>query len=118
MKKKDPNLEKTKNELLKEYFCAVTLDDIMTIDRLGGIKLDGEKLSSGEALGLYEEARYFQGSRLYKILMNSLRDQAQKVMYEKSESFDDMRNGKMMLYNLSVQENIIDAILKYGSRVG
>ncbi len=104
--------EKTKNDLLKEYFCAITQDQVLTIDKLGRIAIDGEMITPGEANALIEEAKFFAESRLYKILINTLRKQAMDVMYNLSEDFDDMRNGKMMLYNLSLQENIVKALLK------
>lgn len=107
----ETSVEKTKNELLKEYFCAVTMDDVITIDKLKRISIDGEPITEGEAASLFEEAKFFKESRLYSIMINTLKKQAMEVMYNQSQSFDDMRNGKMMLYNLSLQENIVKVIL-------
>lgn len=107
------SLEKTKNELLKELFCAIVPDDIITVDKIGVIKIDGEALSEGESRALYEEAKFFIESRIYKIIINTPKAQAMEIMYNKSETFDDMRNGKMMLYNLSLQENIVKAIMSF-----
>ncbi len=110
------SLEKTRNELLKEYFCAITLDDIITVDKSGVVKIDGEAATPGELSSLFEEAKFFAESRLYKILINLPKKQAMDVMYNLSESFDDMRNGKMMLYNISLQENIMKILLRYSPK--
>jgi len=91
--------------------CAVRLEDILTMDKQGNIYLGGEKLDVTVARNLKEEAIFLGESQLWKLLTNTLRDQAQKVMFEQSTSYDDMRNGKMMLYNINVQEKII-AMLK------
>jgi hypothetical protein len=104
--------EKTKNELLKEYFCAIVPEDIMTIDKLGKIKIDGIEISEGEKIALIEEAKFFRESRLYKIMMNTPKKMAMEAMYNLSQSYDDMKSGKMMLYNLSVQEKLINGILR------
>lgn len=108
--------EKTKNDLLKEYFCAIVTSDIISVDKMGRIKIDGELITEGEAASLYEEAKFLLESRLYKILISTPKSQAMEIMYNKSETFDDMRNGKMMLYNLSLQENIIKAIMQFARK--
>lgn len=105
--------EEEKNHLLKEYFCAVVEEDVMTTNKMGRLFLDGEELSADEMIRLQQEADYFANSRLASILWNSLYSQAQKIMFENSEDFDDMRNGKMMMYNISVQKNIVDKIIKW-----
>lgn len=108
--------ETEKNKLLKEYFCAVVPEDVIIFDKIGQIWINGQKQTVGEISSLYEEAKFFKESRLYKILINHLKVMAMEVMYNKSESYDDMRNGKMMLYNLSVQQNIVNNILKFGKK--
>lgn len=109
--------EKTKNELLKEYFCAVVEDDILTIDKLGRLKINGVVLTPGEQNGLLEEAKFLYDSRLWKILINTPKARAMEIMFTKSENFEDMRNGKMMLYNLSLQENLVKTILNFAKKI-
>ncbi len=109
-------MEKDKNELLKEYFCAVTVDDILTASKTGKIFLNGVELTEGQASALKVEAEFFRDSHLAKIFFDTLYSQAQKIMFEKAESFDDMRNGKMMMYNISVQKNIIKLLCNYKSK--
>ncbi len=103
--------EKDKNDLLKEYFCAVVPDDVIRITKTGKVYLGNKEISKGELLSLRQEAEYFKASRLASILWNSLYDQACKIMFEKAENFDDMRNGKMMMYNVSTQKRIVDTII-------
>ena len=100
-------LEKEKNDLLKEYFCAILPEDVMTQDALGNVYLGGELLKPEEARNLQKDAEYFQTTKLWGILTNSLIDQAHKSMFDNSKDWDDMRNGKMMLYNIGVQKNIL-----------
>jgi len=102
--------EEVKAELMKQYFCALVPEDVVTTNKLGSIFIAGEPLQEGEASALETEAKMFKEMRLYKLLFGTLIDQAYKTMFEKSTNFDDMRNGKMMLYNIGVQKNIVDKL--------
>lgn len=106
--------EKEKNELLKSYFNAVTPEDIIMFDSAGRVFIDDKLLSQGELNTLIAEAKQMAETRLYKILTNYIKKRAMEVMYMKSENFEDMRNGKMMLYNISLQEDIVNRLKKIG----
>lgn len=106
------------NWLLRKYLCAVIAEDVITIakDKQGNVThlfLNGELVTENEAKSLKEEVRFLKNTRLWSIFQNTLANQARKTMFELSKDYDDMRNGKMMLYNLDVQKNILSAIDKY-----
>ena len=103
-------METEKNKLLKDLLCVVNIEDVMTADKQGNLFLGGTKLQETELDSLRAEAEFLTNTHLWKILTMSLKEQAMKVMFEQSQTFDDMRAGKMMLYNLSVQENIVNLI--------
>lgn len=56
------------------------------------------------------EAGALSNMSLWKVFQETLKDQAHQIMFEKSETFEDLRSGKMMLYNLDVQKNIVDLL--------
>lgn len=74
--------------------------------------IQGKKITDSELKMLKEESSYILRTRLWSILTNSLKDQAKKSMFERSKSWEDMLFGKAMLYNLDVQEKIIELIEK------
>lgn len=89
----------------------VLLEQIITVNNVGQIKLDGRILEPNELKVLQEEVRAFQTMRLKTILFNLPKAQAESRMFADSKSWDDMLAGKLMLYNLSIQENTMLAIL-------
>jgi hypothetical protein len=44
-------------------------------------------------------------------MQQTLRHHGQILMFEKSKSYDDMVAGKMLLYNLDLQEKIAQKII-------
>jgi len=97
--------------LLSYLSKPVTLEQVITIDSLGRVKLDGQVVSASELHSLQEEIRAFQTMRLSTILINLPKALAQQRMFEDSKSWDDMLAGKLMLYNVSIQENAMLGIL-------
>lgn len=79
----------------------------------GLVFLGGERLEPAQILNLKQEAEVIASTALWKIFNNSLGDIAKKTMFEKSESYDDMKSGKMMLYNLSLMNNILKIFKTY-----
>lgn len=112
MKTSNPTEESYKNELLRDIFCAVVPEDVITQDKAGRIYLGGRVASDREIEVLQREVSFLEESQIWKLLTNSLVDQAHTIMFNNSESFEDMRSGKMMLYNIGVQKAIIQKIKK------
>lgn len=72
--------------------------------------LGKERLNIGQIGNLKQEVQLIKNTQLYSIFMNTVKDQAQQIMFTKSKDFDDMRTGKAMLYNLDILDNIIKTI--------
>lgn len=97
----------------KKDILAVKAEDVLTVStKSGSIFLGKDKITDGEFKNLQEEASYLKNTRIWSVLTNTLRDQAKKTMFEKSKNWDDMVTGKAMLYNIGVQENIVDILTK------
>lgn len=110
-------LERLKTWLLRKITCSVNPDMVLTYnERMNLIFVNGEQISHSEALSLQAEAKFIQKTRLWSIMQETLKDHAQKTMITQSKSFEDMRSGKLMLYNLSVQKNLLDVAQKYKVR--
>ncbi len=70
---------------------------------IGGIKCDESRLAN-----LKSEAEALEKFDIWGILQESLKESAERQMFVSSESLDDLKKGKSMLYTLSVQRNILD----------
>lgn len=88
----------------------------MTSGKVNGkeiLYLHNKALEDAEVKNLQQEIRHLKSLWIWKIITETLKDQAQQVMFTKSKDYSDMVAGKMMLYNLGVQENIIKMIEDY-----
>jgi hypothetical protein len=73
--------------------------------------LGGKKLTRLQAQNLQAEAKLLQQTELYKIITSTLKRNAEMVMFEKSQSFDDMKTGKAILYSVSMIQTIIHSLV-------
>lgn len=106
------------NKKFSELNYVVNPDEILTVayDRVHNptaMFLNKRELNTAEIANLKQEARLYREGQLYSIFSNTAKDQAQSIMFTKSETYDDMKGGKMMLYNLSVFENILITLERF-----
>lgn len=101
--------QKIENWLLKKICNVVIIDDIIKYNiKKDCFIYDGKKIELNELKKIREEALTIKNSYLWKIITNSLKEEARLTMNERSASFEDMRSGKLLLYAISLQEKIID----------
>lgn len=101
-------------QALQELLGNVNYKSIITYDKANrSIVVGGIKLEESQILNLKSEAEFFKASELYKILSETKRDLAYKTMFEKSLTFEDMRQGKSMLYDIAMDRNIINILASY-----
>jgi hypothetical protein len=90
----------------RELLLRINVNDIFTYSPAGRLFLDGKQLMEGEIMSLQAEIKFLEETRIWKIYQNTLSYRAKEKMFEKAESFDDMRWGKTMLSNLEVLRDI------------
>lgn len=71
------------------------------------IKLNGKQVTTEQLSQLRGEANQFRRMLLYRVLIETVNWEAKEVIFNKAKDFQDVLNGKMMLYVTGVQENII-----------
>lgn len=99
------------NWLLRHLLNAIVIEDVLKIER-GQFIIGGQAMQENERAALREEARFVSKTRLWQIMQETLKATAQEKMFEKSVDFDDMKFGKTMLYNLDIQQKLIDILRK------
>jgi hypothetical protein len=74
------------------------------------ILLNGKRATDSEVIALSKEAEMFEHTRLYKVLTETLRYQAQENMFLKSHRSEDVFiSGKFLLHAISTLEFVIRA---------
>ena len=86
-------------EAVKELFNTISSDDILKDDN-GVWSVNGKTITEGEKKLLISEASLFSKSRLWKILKNEIKYLANKAMFEKAKTENDIIAGKLWLYTL------------------
>ncbi len=110
----DDKAKEMAEELVRKLLGVIDEKIVVTInEKTGLIFVGGKVLDEARILSLQAEANYYFQSDLWKIINETIKDQAQKVMFEKSETFQDMANGKAWLYLLSLQNKILKIFSNY-----
>ena len=102
-------MERLRQWCLKNVFNTPVVSDVVTIAKdKSHLLIDGQKITDAELANLHAEYLTIKKFRLWNMVTNTVRDQAKKMMFENAQSYDDMLAGKMMLYVVSVQENVLE----------
>lgn len=103
--------------LLRKLTCSVDPDMVLTYDKKTNlIFLKGEQISYSEAISLQQEVKFLKNTRIWSIMQETLKSHAYDTMVTKSKTFEDMRSGKLMLYNLNIQDKITSAVERFKIR--
>ena len=97
--------------LVKDLFNALEPEDVLEFTEKG-IEYKGKELTNEQVDRMSEDAERFGESAIWKLLSEDAKYHANELMYEKSETFEDMRFGKAMLYAISDVEERIGQLSK------
>ena len=106
--------QRFKNYLLKHLYPTVDPNHFVSfVEKKGSptiVKLAGQQISDVELRNLQAEIKTLKTFRIWSIFQNTIGEYARQVMFERSKDFEDMKSGKLMLYNLEVLRDIIKKI--------
>lgn len=103
-------IQNLKQKIRKQILKRVNLIDpqeVITKNNAGMPFINGKKITSQEMKLLRDEVKIIKQTKVWKIITDSVVDQARKVMFESCQSYEDLQCGKLMLYNIGVQKNIL-----------
>lgn len=113
MGRKHEREEQEKNpkiELIPREIPSINLEFVLTSDKQGHLFLNGEIIDGTKQKELIHEASLFKNTKIWDILSNTLKHNAQLTMFNNAKDTQDLMNGKAILYTISTQENIIKTI--------
>lgn len=107
-------IEEKARQLLNDLLSNTDLNKVVTLDKARGIVyIGGQKVTPERLMNLKSEAQFLVESELWHLIYETPKELAQRAMFVNSESLDDMKKGKSILYTLSTQKNIVDTFLSY-----
>ncbi len=101
--------ERLKNKLLSYLLNSVNPDDVVRQDK-GVVYMGKNPIQEQDIRQMQAEIKALEGFRIWRIMNETVRSQAMDLGFNKSVNFDDMRNCKMMLFNLDIFNSIIKVI--------
>lgn len=102
---------KIENWLFRNLLNAITVKDIVGNDpKSKAIIIDGKPLSQNEINQLNAEIKALEGFKIWHLISATTKHYAEDRIFNKSVDIEDIRSGKAMLYNLSLQKSIIVAL--------
>lgn len=98
------------NYLFRHLFPLFKVEKVLTASKAGQLYLNGELVTMKRRQSLEAQVRMMRNTEIWEILTSSVKQQAQKLAFNDSKDLQDLLNAKMMLYTISVQENILKKI--------
>lgn len=117
MTKRKPE-ELTKDELLYELlfkkYGTIDLSKVFYTGQMTdgsySTKLGGKKLSDGELANLKNEAQMIAGTRLWSLMVETLKSTAHIHLFTQMKTLEDSHWGKAILYAISIEETVFKGI--------
>lgn len=95
--------------LVSSILNAVTIDDLLRIEN-GELFVGKRKLSEKEVAILKTEAKQFEGSLLWRLMLNNLYWIANYKMIKGADRERDMDNGRMMTLVIETLQEFIEKL--------
>lgn len=116
--KTDKILEMSEEELLYELLWkkhkAIDPHKVISSESLPNgafvVKIGGQKISEVELANLQSEAKMIEGTRMWKLAVETLSAAAEDSIFKSSKNMEDIHWGKSMLFNISVLKNIFTIV--------
>lgn len=97
---------------LKELLWLSAIPEVVET-KAGRVFINGEPADSQRVSNLKAEADFFAASDLWKVLNDTMNDDAQRTMFVLGEDAPkQLATGRTILYTLSVQKSAIDRLQK------
>ena len=103
---------KVADYLTRNLLRSILEEDVLRSDGKGGIICRGKRLTKEMVDRIHEEAELLDNSVVMKLVLDDMDYLAQKTMFEKSTSFDDVIFGKAMLYTTDILRKKIKNLTK------
>lgn len=110
--------EMTESELLYELlwkkYGALDPEKIIYAARVEGggyqLSLGGKKIKETDLQLLKDEASMIQRTQLWKMMNEAKKNAAHTYLFKGMKSMDDSHYGKTMLYNMSIDDLVLEAL--------
>lgn len=85
------------------------MDDVLKIDK-GDVIIGGKKVSEDEIKQLIAEAKALEGFTLWKIINETIKQDALDRGWKNSVKMEDLNTSKTIFYTLDLQNSIVRLI--------
>lgn len=101
-------------ELLWKRHNAIDITKIISSETTPNgqfiVRIGGEKMKEAEIQNLRSEAQMIQGTRLWKLMIETSSAAAEDSIFKSSKNIEDIHYGKAVLFSISIFKNILSTI--------
>jgi len=97
------------NYLFHNLLNAVVVEDLIKVDK-GTIFIGGKPITDTDLRNLIAEAKALEGFQLWKIINETIKQDALDRGWNKAINIEDLNTGKTIFYVLDMQNSIIKLI--------
>lgn len=112
-KNDEKKIEEAADKKLNDLLSVVDPRMVLEVKNNGTIFIGGTMATPSQLANLKSEAEFFAASDLWKLIVETQKELAQRAMFVSGESLDDMKKGRSMLYLLANQKKVIDTFKSY-----
>ena len=103
--------KRTNNEIFKSLFNGITSDDVLKL--VGGNFIVADKvLPTQDCIDITNGAKAIKDMYVWQMLIKDMKHEANKIMYTKSKTTDDILAGKMVLWAIDIMEQKLENLSK------
>ena len=99
------------NWLLNRLLKVQNPKEILTVTKDSKMLFKGKEVTLKEVQKMADDLEIITRLDIYKILNESIINDAQALIFNKSNNFDDVLNGKMILWTIEQQKAYIQSII-------
>lgn len=109
-------MEQTKEELINELIHnklhVAVAEDIIRSNNTGKLWVGDDLLDESSVEALRQEVNFLRKTRIWRILNETIKFDAQRRMFEQSTCWEDVMFGKAVIYTLDLIDKIFISIEK------
>lgn len=105
------------NYLFKHLIKTVVVDDVIRVNDRGVLTIGGEIVTENEIRQLIVEAKALEKFTLWRILNETIKQDALDIGWKNSTKMEDLNTCKTMYYALDLQSSIVKLILSREKKV-
>lgn len=103
------------NKILGRSFSKANPNNLISEDSKGILYIGKDPIPRETMIGLKEEILVIEKTRMWQILQEQIREKAIETAFTRSQNFDDVKTGKLIIFVLDTFKYFFDKVRETSS---